>query len=288
MVAATFVPPIRKSIPKVVEVGLWIALFTVCALGVLSVTDPNARDLAAATVWAADQIINTIAGLLFGALASWIADNRFTVSTWLVILAGVDVFLLMLFNSIRSAAPWKPRVRLREWMELPVPAPVVKRRPVAADPWAGANRRLAGASALAAAAMLAWSVDLSIRTRDVVRTRQVHRAARAGADGSRAWLESVRDAVAQMQFAARSWYTAAGEPAMKGVAERGTGAMRTARAATRRLRDGALRPDHVIDIRALTNAPSIGWYGRLGAADADSTRGEDDATDSQRPDSLAS
>ena len=288
MVAATFVPPIRKSIPRFVEVSLWIALFTACVLGVLSVADPNAHDLAASIIWAIDEVINMIAGLVFSSVAAWISDNRFTVATWLVILAGVDVFVLMALMSIRSAAPWQPRVRLREWMELPVPAPVAARRAVAADPFVGANRRLAGASALAAAAMLAWSLDVSIRARDAVRSRRLHHAARAGADGSRAGLESLRSAVAHLQFAAHSWYTAAGQPAMERVAEHATDAMRSAKAARRRLRMRASRPNQVIDIRTLVDATSIGWYGPLGAAHADSTTGDDDATDAQRPDTLAS
>ena len=291
MVAATFVPPVRKSIPRVAEIALWIALITVCALGVVSVTDPNARDLSMSALWAADQVINTVAALLLGGVTGWISDHRFAVATWMILVAGVDIFALVLLRSVRGATPWQPRVRLREWMEFPVP---VRSQPaparVVADPLVGVNRRLAAASAILAAAMVARSLDVSIRARDAIRVRRFHSAARTGAASSRAGLESLRDAVAHFQFAVRSWYTAAGQPAVNVVAERASVvATKSARAAKRGLQSGAaLRPGQVIDIRALLNAPSIGWYGPLGVATAESTRGEDDATDSQHPDTLAS
>ena len=291
MVAATFVPPVRKSIPRAVEIGLWIALITVCAVGVVSVTDPNARNLSMSALWAADQIINTVAALLIGGVTGWISDHRYAIATWMILVAGIDIFALMLIRSVRGATPWQPRVRLREWMELPVPAPAVVPAPArVADPLAGVNRRLAATSAILAAAMMARSLDFSIRARDAVRVRRFHTAARAGAASSRARLESLRDAVAHFQFAARSWYAAAGQPAVNVVAERASVvATKSARAAKRGLQSGAaLRPGQVIDIRALLNAPSIGWYGPLGVATAESTRGEDDATDTQHPDTLAS
>jgi hypothetical protein len=288
MVAATFIPPVRKSIPKPVEVVLWIALFFFCALGLLNVSDPNARDLSASAIWASEQLINNLAGVLLGGVASWISANRYAIATWLIIVAGVDIFGLMLLGSIRSATPWRPRIRLREWMEVPVPAPAVAPRPVVADPLAGVSRRLAGASALLGAGMLVRSLAFSIRARDAVSKDRLRDGARLGAASSRAQLESLGNALAHVQFAARSWYTAAGQPAIGGVAERAAGAARSAGAVQRSLRSGRFRPSEVIDIRALLNAPSISWYGPLGPAPADSTRGDDDATDSQRPDTLAS
>lgn len=288
MVAATFLPPIRKSIPTPVEVVLWIGLFAVCSLGLLSVSDPNARNLSASAVWASEQLVNNVAGVLLGGLTSWIAGNRFTIATWLVIVAGVDIFALMLLNSIRSATPWRPRIRLREWMEVPVPAPAVAPRPVVADPLAGVNRRLAGASAVLGAAMVVRGLAFSIWARDAVRSPRLRETARVGAAGSRARFEFLRNAAAHLGFAARAWYTAAAEPAIGDMAERTSGAVRTARAAKRSLRSGGFRPDQVVDIRALINAPSIRRNAPLGAVPADSTRGDDDATDTQRPDTLAS
>ena len=55
MVAATFVPPIRRSIPRPVEVLLWVALITACAIGLSSVTSENARNLTTSVVWASDN-----------------------------------------------------------------------------------------------------------------------------------------------------------------------------------------------------------------------------------------
>src|SRR2546423_2081407 len=146
MVAATFVPPVRRSIPKLVEILLWAAFVSVCVLGVASITDPNARELSASAAWGADQIVNTMAGLLFGGFGGWVSEHRFSIASWLVIIAGADIFALMFLGSIRSAQPWQPRIRLREWMELPVaePARVVARRQLlSTDPLTDVNRKLA-------------------------------------------------------------------------------------------------------------------------------------------------
>jgi hypothetical protein len=287
MVAATFVPSVRKSIPPLVEVGLWIALITACVMGVMSVTDTNARELGSSTLWGVSQVMNTIVGLLLGGVVGWISDLRFVISAWLVIAAGADLVALMVLNSFRSATP--PRVRLRDWMELPVPAGVAPlRQPRLADPLLGINRRLAAASAVLVMAVLARSLDLAIWVRNVMMphgVRGLARAAGASRVGSRARLESLRDATAHLGFAARSWYVAAGQPAVSGVAGHAAGAMR---ATERGLRRVAARPGQVVDIQALLSAQSIGWYGPLGAEPVELTRGEDDEGRSQRQDSLAS
>jgi len=288
MVAATFIPSVRRAIPRAVEVGLWIALITVCFLAVSSISDPNARNLSQTTLWAVDQLINTVAGLVLTGAMSWISDKRFEIASWLVILAGADIFALMLLRSMRTAMPWQPRVRLREWMELPVATAAPAVQPVAADPLSDVNRRLAGATAVLGTAMLSRSVGLSTWIRNVMLPREVRRlmgAARAGHSGSRAGMESVRDATAHLGFAARSWYTAAGEPAVNGAAAKASGVMRTAQ---RGLRPAAQRAAEVIDIQALLGAQSIGWYGPLGVVPAEPSRGDDDDTQTQRPDTLAS
>ena len=291
MVAATFVPPVRKAIPNAVEVALWLALITVCFLGVMSVTDPNARDLSFSALWATDQVLNTIVGLMLGGIGIWISDHRFAIASWLVITAGADVLALMLLHSLRHAA-WQPRVRLREWMELPVHAPAAPvLQPVLADPLSDVNRKLAGAGAVLGVAMVSRTLSLSAWLRNVMLPRELRRIARVARDGragSRARLESVRDATAHLQFAARSWYAAAGEPAVNGVTDKATSAVRSARAAKRGPRQEVLRPGQVVDIQALLSAQSIGWYGPLSAGPPAPSRGEDDATESQRPDSLAS
>jgi hypothetical protein len=114
--------------------------------------------------------------------------------------------------------------------------------------------------------------------------RQARRIARAAATGrieSRARLDALRDATAHLHYAARSWYAAAGEPALAGIATR------TAQAAKRRLKPVALRPGEVVDIQALLSAQSIGWYGPLSTGPA-LPPGETDAAESQRSDRLAS
>ena len=282
MVAATFVPPVRRSIPKPVEILLWIALVSVCVVAVMSITDPNARELSTSAAWAADQLINTAVAILLGGVAVWISDHRFTIASWLVIVAGVDILALMLIASLRSARAWEPRVRLGEWMELPVAPATARgvRQPVLADPLADVNRRIAAAAAVAGAAMLAKLVDASIWLRDVIVPREKQRLAHAAAAGrfsSRARLESLRDATAHLQFAARAWYAAAGQPAVNELAVR----------ARRSLRPARLRPGQIVDIQALLSAQSIGWYGPLSAGPTQSP-GDHDAAETERSDRLAS
>src|SRR2546429_1939011 len=272
MVAATFVPPVRRSIPKPVEILLWVGLVSVCVLGVASITDPNARELSASAAWAANQILNTLVGLALGGFGGWILDHRFPIASWLVIIAGTDIFALMFLHSMRRAQPWRPRIRLREWMELPVPEPptaTARRRLVLADPLADVNRRLAATGAIAGTAALAKMIDFSIWVRNIMVPREARRLARVAVVGrveSQARLEGLRDATAHLQYAARSWYAAAGEPAISGLAVKAGSAVRTARAARQGLSPSALRPGQVIDIHALMSAQSLGWYGPLTAA----------------------
>jgi hypothetical protein len=281
------VPPVRRAIPRPIEILLWVAFVTVCVLGVASITDPNARELSTSAAWGADQIINTTAGLALGGVGGWAFEHRFSITSWLVIVAGMDIFALMFLGSQRSLRQSQPRVRLREWMEIPIHAPeaaLAGRRQATADPLTRFNRRIAGWSAIAATAALAKIVDLSIWVRDVLVPRQADRLAQAAVAGrvqSRARLETLRDATAHLQFAARSWYAAAGEPAINDLASR------TARAARRTLRPVALRPGEVIDIQALLGAQSIGWYGPLTAGQLPSP-GEFDAAEPQSSDRLAS
>src|SRR5256712_12663520 len=155
MVAATFVPPVRRSIPRLVEVFLWIALVTACVLGVMSITDPNARELSASAAWAADQIVSTLIGLMFGGVGAWVSEHRVSLASWLIMIAGADIFALMFISSWRNSRAWRPRVRLREWMELPVPAPVPARSVALMVPTPDVNRRLAGGGAVGGAA--GWS-----------------------------------------------------------------------------------------------------------------------------------
>jgi hypothetical protein len=289
MVAATFIPPVRRAIPRPVEVVLWIALIVVCAVGMLAVSDSSARNLTTSVLWGADHVLNTIAGLLVGGVVSWIYDHRFPIATWLLMLAGADLFALILLRSMRKARPWQPRVRLGEWMEMPVPVPATARATVAqADPLVEVNRRLAAGTVVLGAAMLAKTADLSIRIRNVMQPlhkRRLAEAANAGRIGSQARLESLRDAAAHLQYAAWAWYEAAGQPAVSGLAGK---AGSTARAAGKALRPVAFKPGQVIDIQALLSAQSIGWYGPVSAAPTETTRGDFNADQSPKTDRLAS
>jgi hypothetical protein len=284
MVAATFVPSVRRAIPRPVEVFLWIGLICVCAFGLFSITNENARSLTTSVIWAADKLINTIVGLLLGGVGAWISAHRFQIATLIFVIACGDALLLMLLRWRRTARSSQPRVRLGEWMVMPVPASARQARVAKGDPLVDVNRRLAAGLVVLAGAVLARTVDLSIWIRNVVlplQQRRLAEAARAGRTGSRARLESLRDAAAHFQFAARAWYLAAGEPAMSGLAVK-------ARAAGKNLRPAALRPGQVIDIQALLSAQSIGWYGPL-MAPPEPQRGEKDADQpQQQTDRLAS
>lgn len=297
MVAATFIPPVRRSIPKPAEVALWIALVGVCIVGVTSVTDPNVREVSSSAVWGVDQMINSLVGVIFGGILGWIFDHRFSIASWLVIIAGADLLTLVLLRSRRQARDWQPRIRLREWMEMPL-APVAVQQPVpVADPVADLNRRIAAGVAIAGTTMLTNVLDFSIWVRDVLVPGQramLATAARAGHARSRASLESLRDSAAHLQYAARSWYAAAGRPAVdvavKGIAGSATTAVRQARHARRALGPVTARAGQVIDIQAVLNAQSIGWYGPLMAAPTASGEGEnnDEPESPQRTDRLAS
>ena len=291
LVAATFVPTVRRSIPLLVEVLFWIGLVVACTIGVISITDPNARELSASAAWGVDQLISTLVALSLGGVVSWFSENRFALASWLVIIAGVDIFVLILRSSMRSGMGWQPRVRLGEWMELPVPAAPGRQPAPVTDPLAALNRRIAAGMAVLGATALAKFVFLLIWIRDVAVPREAQRlahAAEAGRVGSRARLESLKDATTHLQFAARAWYAAAGQPAVNTLAVKATDAVRTARAAQRGFRPPALRPGQVIDIQALLSAQSIGWYGPLNALPTPQMDGDDDAAESQESDRLAS
>jgi hypothetical protein len=279
MVAATLVPPVRKSIPRPVEVGLWIALVVVCVTGVVSITNPVVRELTSAAFWGVDRIITTTAGLLIAGVVGWIFEHRFPIANWVVLLCGADIIALAMLRSHRKGTLWQPHVRLREWMELPrlsapAQAPVVV--PYALDEL---NRKWAAASALAGAAILTGLISLSIWARDELLPRQTARLAHAaalGRVGSRARLESFRDTAAQLQFAARAWYAAAGAPAVNGLAVRATEAVQAVRAG--RSTAGVRAAGRMVDIHVLMSAQSIGWYGPLRPEPAVPDEEEEDAS----------
>ena len=289
MVAATLVPPVRKSIPRPVEIALWVALVIVCVIGVISITNPHARELTTSAFWGVDQVINTLVGLFGAGILSWIADHRFTIATGVMLVSAIDCLVLAMVRSYRQACTWRPQVRLGEWMELPRLAPATEPAvvPYAIDEL---NRKWAAAFAVAGGALLAWLANFSIWARDVLLPRQAERLARAAAVGrveSRARLESLRDTASQLQFAARSWYVAAGAPAVSGLAARASEAVRTV--TTAQGGEGlGVKAGRMADVHVLLNAQSIGWYGPLRPAVTAPTEEEEEEDATGRADRLAS
>ncbi|HUZ86669.1 MAG TPA: hypothetical protein VNF26_06910 [Candidatus Baltobacterales bacterium] len=291
MVASTFVPAVRRVIPRAVEVGLWAAFATACVLGVINVTDPNARELTTSAFWGIDQLINNVAAGLVGGILGAISANRFAIAVCIVLLATVDVLALVLLQSYRRSRAWQPRVRLIEWMELPMLTPAPAPVPAISygiDRW---KRRAPAAMAVTGTTVLAKLARASVWTRNVLLPKEAARFARAAQNGrveSRTRLESLRDTTDQLQFAARAWYTAAGAPAVSGLAQKAAATVRNAQAA-RRLHEVAESTAKVVHIKALLGAQSIGWYGPLTPMQSDLAKVEEEEDGvAQRPDSLAS
>jgi hypothetical protein len=285
-VAATLVPPVRRVVPRPVEIALWAVLVVVCVIGVLNITNPHARELTASAFWGVNQVLATLVGLLGAGFVRWLMDNRFAIANFGGFAFCVDAMALALVTSYKKGQVWQPRVRLHDWMELPresVAAPRPVEVPYALDEL---NRKWAAAMAVAGAALLTWSVNFLIWARDVLVPRQAERLARAAANGrveSRARLETLRDTAALLQFAARSWYALAGAPAVDRAA---TKASETLRTIGRSADEAELRPGRMADIRILLSVQSLGWYGPMRAAPT--VNAEEDEDESQQTGRLAS
>jgi hypothetical protein len=117
--------------------------------------------------------------------------------------------------------------------------------------------------------------------------RRLGHAAELGRVESRARLESLRDTASQLQFAARSWYTAAGVPAVNGLAAKASEAVRTVNAVQGDSEAAGEKGRRVADIHVLLSAQSGGWHGPLRpAATAPQEEEEEDAA--EQGDRLAS
>ena len=266
MVAATLIPPVRKSIPRPFEIVLWAALVMACVIGLVNIANPHARELTSSAFWGVDQVINTLAALLGAGALSWIADHRFTIASDLALVCAIDILTLVMVRSHRQARELQPQVRLGEWMVLPrllAPALQSVAAPSAIDEL---NRKWAAAFAIAGAALLAALVNFSIWVRDVLLPRQAERlgqAAKLGRVESRTRLESLRELALQLQFAARSWSTAAGVPAVNGLAAKAGEALRTVTTVQGGGEPAAVRGSRAADIHVLLSAESIGRHGPL-------------------------
>lgn len=120
---------LRRGTSKPVELVLWIGLVWVCILGVTSAHDAQTRQLTQAAVWGSTQIMGTMAGLLGQGFMGWVSQNRMAVADWVVLIFGLDLLAIVLLRTHRTSAGWQPRVRLRDWMEMPrssrTPVPAV-------------------------------------------------------------------------------------------------------------------------------------------------------------------
>jgi hypothetical protein len=253
LVAATLVPPVRRAIPRPLEVAMWAALVVACVIGLLSINNPHARELTVSAFWGVDQIITTLAGLLVAGVTGWLVENRFTIATWLTLACGADIMAVVLLRSHRKSRGWQPRVRLHEWVELPrlAPAPEPVVIPYALD---ALNRKLAAVMAVAGAAILTWSVNSVIWARDVWLPQQAGWFAKAaGALATRA-IERMRT-VGNRQ------------PDEESAAE--------------------YPPIHVVGIHVVVSALSGGWYGPM--RPISTVHSEEEGVDeSQQADRLAS
>lgn len=280
MAAAMVVPSVRRSVPRWMEVAIWLGLVVTCWLAITNIEQVNTRKLTESAAWGADKIVNTAIGLVFADIFGWVADHRFLIAKAVVLMVGADILALVLIRSYRKGAGWQPRVMLGEWIELPMhraPAPAVVSSPYVMDEW---NRRAEHATAMLAAALATWFVQLLIWTRDVVipqaRARQAQAVA-AGRVQAAAGLETLRERAFRLQASARSWH-AEHAPAINGVAARAGHVL------DRAVVGGGLAdfpgerpmtPDQVVSISALLSAQSIGWYGPIEAAPRVGPEGEE-------------
>jgi hypothetical protein len=286
MVAATFLPTIRRLIPRWFEIALWVALIVVCWLGVASIRDPHARELTSSINWALGQIVNTLIGLAGLSLLDMLHANRFVIANVVVTLFGADLLALALLSTYREAHGWQPKVRLGEWMELPT-APV--RTMVNGREAYGVedlNERLAAVTATAGAAAATWSVQFLIWARDVGLPRAEERLALAAAVGrveTKVLLEAVRETARELESGART-FVAESAPEVNKLALRVAAILNGVTDAEQRVSPNGGKLAQVVDIQALRIAQSFGRFGR-----ARSTEKKDEIeNDPEHPDRLAS
>ncbi len=115
----------RRKAPRVIELFCWVALVWVCFLAVTKAQNADARALTSAVFAGASQIVGTVLTGVGQEVAGWFAARRFAIANLIVIVAGADVLALALIASKRRADSWKPRFRLRDWMELPLSRPAL-------------------------------------------------------------------------------------------------------------------------------------------------------------------
>src|SRR2546423_11597821 len=109
----------RRNTPRSVELLAWGGLIWVCIMAVTGTRDTHARALTSAAVWGAGQMVGALVGISAQGVLQWIAERRFIIADWVVLLFGVDLLVLVLLSTRRQGIGWQPRTRLRGWMEMP-------------------------------------------------------------------------------------------------------------------------------------------------------------------------
>jgi hypothetical protein len=280
LVAATFAPSVRRSIPRWLEIALWLALIFVCWLGVESIRDPRARELTASVNWAAGRILNTLLGLIGANVVDVLASIRFAIANAVVTLFGADLLALALLSSYREGRSWQPQVRLRDWMEFPVAAahaPVPPESvPYAVDQL---SERWAAATAVAGAAAATWSVQFLIWARDVGLPRTEERLALAVAVGrveTKVLLEAIRETSRELEAGARAGLAGQSPEVNNKLALKVAAILNGVSESQHRIAPVAGSLAQVIDIQALRIAQSLS---RMGQPTAAREKAEEDGPD---------
>lgn len=164
--AVVVVLTLRKNTPRPIELLAWAALIWVCFIGVSGVHDKQARELTSAWFWGMTHMIQSLIGLGAVGVRQWMVDNRFLLFDWAILVAGADLLLLAFLRSRRHAEGWRPRVLLRDWMELPPPAQA-RPAPATVSATDEINRRFNVWAPVATAAALTWTTLFLIWTGDV-------------------------------------------------------------------------------------------------------------------------
>jgi hypothetical protein len=188
VVALTF----RRNTPRSVELLAWGGLVWVCAMAFTGTPEAHARALTSAAVWGASQLVGTLVDFASQGVAQWISDHRFVIADWVVLLCGVDLLLLLIINSFRQGRGWQPRVKLRDWMELPASGSVRSTRE-SVDGIVELNKRFNRWASIAAASAITWMTLSVIWIVGVLVPSAARRlrTAVAGADGGTHRLSAV-------------------------------------------------------------------------------------------------
>jgi hypothetical protein len=265
----------RRNTPRAVEAVLWAGLIWVCVLAVTSVGDRQSRAVTGAAVWGASQMLGTITAVAQQSVLQWLVDRRFLIADWVVLLFGACLLLLILLMARREALGWQPRVRLRDWMELPSVAQPPQRARVTESAVEEINQRFRVWAPVASAAAMMWLTLLLIWTGDVL-VPTTERKLRSAA---------LRAELARRRLAAANWrglMEKAGSEPLR-LTEQVVDIEVLARRAS------AARVKAADWLAEVGSTPQVSWFSGFGAYPTDVDGGIDlDVTERDRRDRLAS